>query len=68
MAFFYGVIAVLFIIFLMAYTYIKNPLSGKILIFVSIFLITLSTFLYFRMDNRIAKKQTLIPGLQKNKL
>lgn len=61
MGFFYGVIAVLFVIFLLAYTRIKKPLFGNILIAVTVLLITLSTVLYFQKDKRLEKKEHLIP-------
>ncbi|MCU7836813.1 MAG: hypothetical protein KZQ83_16380 [gamma proteobacterium symbiont of Taylorina sp.] len=61
MGFFYGLIAILFIIFLLAYTRIKKPLFGNALITITLLLISLSTFFYFQMDKRIEKKQQLIP-------
>ena len=61
MGFFYGLIAVLFIIFLLSYTRIKKPLFGNILIAITLLLVILSTFFYFQMDKRIDKKLHLIP-------
>ena len=61
MGFFYGVIAVLFVIFLLAYVRIKKPLFGNILIAITLLLIVLSTVLYFQKDKRIEKKEHLIP-------
>lgn len=61
MGFFYGFIAVLFVIFLLTYTHIKKPLFGNILIAITLLLISLSTLFYFQMGQRIEKKQHLIP-------
>ena len=61
MGFFYGLIAILFVIFLLSYTRIKRPLFGNILIVITLLLISLATLFYFQMDNRIEKKQQLIP-------
>ena len=61
MAFLYGLIAVLFIIFLLSYARIKRPVFGNVLIAITILLISLSTLFYFQMDNRIEKKEHLIP-------
>ena len=61
MAFFYGLVAILFVIFLLSYIRIKKPLFGNILIAITLLFITLATFFYFQMDNRIEKKQQLIP-------
>ena len=60
MAFLYGLIAVLFIVFLLGYVRIKKPVFGNSLIAITIILISLSTFFYFQMDNRIEKKEHLI--------
>ncbi len=61
MGFFYGVIAVLFVVFLLAYVRIKIPLFGNVLIAITLLLIALSTVLYFQKDKRIEKKEHLIP-------
>ena len=60
MGFFYGLIAILFVIFLLTYTRIKKPLFGNILIAITVLLISLVTLFYFQLDKRVEKKQQLI--------
>ena len=55
-----GIIAGLLVTFLLIYTVTKKPLFGSVLIIVSLFLVALSTYLYWHMEDRVENRKSKI--------